>query len=127
MYFKKLNFEFIVIDFSIFINNFIIIVIYVNNILFINFDKVDIQAIKNKLYKKFKIIDLGLCIYYLDITITKNRVNRILRFEQIIYIKKFFIDYNMIESAIISTLIINNKFYIIENNFVIIEKSYYVY
>ena len=37
--------------------------------------------IKNKLYNKFKIIDLNLYIYYLDIIIAKNRINRILRFE----------------------------------------------
>ena len=44
-----------------------------------NFDKIDIQIIKNKLYKKFKIIDLNLYIYYLDITIAKNHINHILR------------------------------------------------
>ena len=37
--------------------------------------------IKNKLYKKFKIIDLNLYIYYFDMMIAKNRVNRILRLE----------------------------------------------
>ena len=42
MYLKKLNFEFIIINFLMFINNIIIIVIYINDILFINFDKVDI-------------------------------------------------------------------------------------
>ena len=42
MYFKKLNFEFIVINFLIFINNIIIVIIYINDILFINFDKIDI-------------------------------------------------------------------------------------
>ena len=41
-YFKKLSFEFIVVDFLIFINDIIIIIIYVNDILFISFDKVDI-------------------------------------------------------------------------------------
>ena len=79
--FKKLNFEFIVIDFSMFINNIIIVVIYINEILFINLDKVDMQTIINKFHKKFKIIDLSLYIYYFDLTIIKNRINRILRFE----------------------------------------------
>ena len=37
--------------------------------------------IKDKLYKKFEIIDLNLYIYYLNITIIKNRVNYILRFK----------------------------------------------
>ena len=83
--------------------------------------------IKNKLYEKFKIIDLNSYIYYLDITIIKDYINRILRLEQTIYIKKFFINYNIIESIIISTLIINNKFYIVEDNFVIIEESRHIY
>ena len=98
-----------------------------NDILFMNFDKVDIQAIKNKLYKKFEMIDLSLYIYYLDMTIARNRVNRILRLEQTIYIEKFFINYNMIELTIISMLIINNKFYIVKNNFVTIEESHHIY
>ena len=64
-----------------FINDIIIVVIYINNILFINLDKIDIQAIKDKLYKKFEMIDLNLYIYYFDIMIVKNRINRILRFK----------------------------------------------
>ena len=72
-----------------FINNIIIVIIYMNDILFINFDKVDIQIIKNKLYKKFEMINLNLYIYYFDIIIIKDRVNRILRFKQTIYIKFF--------------------------------------
>ena len=59
--------------------------------------------------------------------IVKNRINRILRFKQIIYIKKFFINHNIVESTIILILIINNKFYVIENDFVIIEEFRYVY
>ena len=35
--------------------------------------------IKNRLYEKFEMIDLSLYIYYFDITIVKDRVNRILR------------------------------------------------
>ena len=42
MYLKKLNFEFIIVNLFIFIYDIIIIVIYVNDILFINFDKIDI-------------------------------------------------------------------------------------
>ena len=121
MYFKKLGFEFIVVDFFMFINDIIIVIIYMNDILFINLDKINIQMIKNKFHEKFEITDLNLYIYYLDIMIVKNR------FEQIIYIEKFFIDYNMIESALISIFIINDKFYIIEDDFVIIDKSRYIY
>ena len=83
--------------------------------------------IKNKLYKKFKIIDLNLCIYYFDITIVKNYINRILRLKQIIYINFFLINYHIIELIIILILIINDKFYIVENDFVIIKESHYAY
>ena len=92
-----------------------------------NLDKIDIQAIKNKLYKKFEMIDLSLYIYYFDMMIAKNRINRILHFKQIIYIEKFFIDHNIIKSIVISILIINDKFYIIKNDFVIIEEFRHVY
>ena len=92
-----------------------------------NLDKADIQATKNKLHKKFEMIDLSSYIYYLDITIAKNRVNRILRLEQTTYIKKFFIDHDIIESIVISILIIDDKFHTVENDFVIIKKSHYIY
>ena len=122
-----MNFELIIVDFSMFINDIIIVAIYINDILFINFDKIDIQIIKNRFYKKFEMIDLNLYIYYFDIMIVKDYINRILRFEQIIYIEKFLINHNMIESTIILTFIINDKFYIIEDDFVIIKKSHHVY
>ena len=37
--------------------------------------------IKNRFYDKFEMTDLNSCIYYLNIIIIKDRVNRILRFE----------------------------------------------
>ena len=61
-------------------NNIIIITIYINDILFIDLDKKKIQNIKNKLNKKFKIIDFEFYIYYFKIIIVKNHANRILRF-----------------------------------------------
>ena len=72
-------------------------------------------------------IDLNLCIYYFDITIAKNYINRILRFKQTNYIEKFCINHDIIESTIILIFIINDKFYIVEDNFVIIKESHHVY
>ena len=83
--------------------------------------------IKNKLHEKFEIIDLNLYIYYFDITIAKNRVNRILRFKYTIYIEKFFINHDIIKSTSTLIFIINDKFYVIENDFVIIEEFRHVY
>ena len=42
MYLKELNFKFIIINFSMFINNIIIVIIYVNDILLMNLDKINI-------------------------------------------------------------------------------------
>ena len=50
-----------------------------NNIFIINFFKIDIQRVKNTLYIKFKINDLDLYSYYLNIIIFYNRTNRTLR------------------------------------------------
>ena len=61
-------------------NNIIIVIIYVNDILFANLDKKKIQNIKNKLNKKFKIMIFKSYIYYSKTIIIKNRINRILRF-----------------------------------------------
>ena len=52
-----------------------------NNILIINLNRADIQRIKNTLNAKFYIIDLELYAYYLDIIVTRNRVNRIIYLE----------------------------------------------
>ena len=46
--------------------------------------------IKNKFHEKFEMIDLNLNIYYFNIMIIKDHINRILRFKQTTYIKKFF-------------------------------------
>ena len=50
----------------------IIITIYINNILIINFNKIDIKYIKNNFNIKFYILNLNLYIYYLNIIIKKS-------------------------------------------------------
>ena len=76
-------------NYSVFTNGFIIIAVYVDNILLAGPNKKEIQGIKDKLNKRFQIIDLGPCAYYLGITVTKDRANRILRLGQAGYIEKF--------------------------------------
>ena len=51
----------------------IIITIYVDNVLIIDFNKIDIKRVKNNLNIKFHISNLKLCIYYLNMIIKKNR------------------------------------------------------
>ena len=77
-YSKKINFEFIIVNFFIFINNIIIIAIYINDILFVDFNKKIKKNIKYKWNEKFEITNFEFYIYYLEINIVKNRINRIL-------------------------------------------------
>ena len=122
-----MSFELIAANLSIFTNNIIIIVIYINDILLASPDKAEIQRIKNKLHNKFEITNLRPYIYYLDITVTKDRVNRILRLNQKGYIKKFLKEYSITSSTLSLTLINNNKFHITKDNFTSIDQSRYIY
>ena len=78
---KKLDLFFIDANYSVFINSRIniIITLYVNNVLIIKFNYIDIQRIKKALNIKFYIIDLRSYIYYLKIIIIRNYINRIIR------------------------------------------------
>ena len=57
----------------------IIITLYVNDVLIINYNKVVIKRIKNVLNVKFHILDLRLCVFYLNMIIKRNRHNDIIR------------------------------------------------
>jgi hypothetical protein len=49
-----------------------IITIYVNNLLITGASKSAINQIKASLSKRFKIIDLGACYFYLSIEVTRD-------------------------------------------------------
>ena len=83
---KELGFEPIAADYSVFGNGTTIIAIYVDDILLAGPDKQEIQRIKDKLYERFEMTDLGECRYYLGMTVTRDRANRILRLGQVGYI-----------------------------------------
>ena len=51
----------------------IIVTFYVNDVLIIDFNKFDIQYIKNSFNAKFYISNLKLYIYYFDIIVKKDR------------------------------------------------------
>ena len=92
-----MGFEPITANYSVFINGTTIIVIYMDDILIAGPNKIEIQSIKNKLRKRFEIINLGSCIYYLDMTVIKDRANRIIRLGQASYIEKFLIEHGIWE------------------------------
>ena len=122
-----MGFKLIAINLSVFTNNIIIIAIYVNDILLANLDKVEIQRIKNKLYNKFEITNLESYIYYLDMIVTRDRTNRILRLSQKGYIKKFLKEYDITSSAPSLTSINSDKFHTTKDNFTSIDQSRYIY
>ena len=78
---KKIDLVFINVDFNVFIDLIIniIVALYIDNVLIIDFFRADIQCVKNTLYIKFKISDIDFCVYYLDIIIARDRANRTLR------------------------------------------------
>ena len=54
-----------------------------------------IEKLKKNLNKRFEIIDLKSCNHYLNITITRNWINKIFHFSQKIYIEKIFVRFDM--------------------------------
>ena len=109
-YLKELGFEPLFADYSVFTNGTTIIAVYVDDILLAGPNKVEIQGIKDQLRQKFKMTDLGPCTYYLGMTITRDRPNRILRLGQAGYIEKFLREHQMWESAPSPTPIGNEKY-----------------
>ena len=80
-YIKNIDLILIDVDFNVFIDFIIdiIIALYVNDIFIIDSFKANIQRVKNTLYTKFKMNDFDPCAYYLDIIIIHDHINRTLR------------------------------------------------
>ncbi len=83
------------IEFNVFMKNDIMIVIYVNDLIFTRFNFAAIFWLKNALNKRFEINDLNSCIYYLDIMIFKNRRLKQLILNQSIYVEQMLRDHEM--------------------------------
>jgi hypothetical protein len=78
-YLESIGFTRLYADHGIFVKGKIAIAVYVDELLVIGLDRKEIQGVKDALNQRFKMIDLGPYSYYLGITITRDRVNRILR------------------------------------------------
>ena len=57
----------------------IMITFYIDNVLIIDRNKIDIKRIKNVLNVKFYILNLKLCVFYLNMIIKKDHCNDIIR------------------------------------------------
>jgi transposase InsO family protein len=73
-------------DHSVFVKNSTYIAVYVDDLLLVGPNKVDIQLIKSQLSQRFKMTDMGPIAYYLGMTVSRDRQNRILRLGQRSYL-----------------------------------------
>lgn len=85
---KKLGFKSLNANLSVFIKSTIIIAVYVDDLLFSGTKKGAIKILKKQLSKRFQMTDFGFCGYYLGMAVTRDQPNRIIRLNQIAYIKK---------------------------------------
>ena len=92
---KEHEFVFLNVDFSVFFNEKLIIVIYVDDIFLIKFNSAHIVVVKRTLNKRFKMINLNSLRFYLNMSIERDRSNRILFLNQKIYLKKIFKNHDM--------------------------------
>ena len=83
------------VDQNVFSNDRIIIIIYVNDLLFVNLDKKLIQKIKKILHKRFQIININFFAYYLNMKIQRDKHQRTFYFNQKVYLKKIIRNHDM--------------------------------
>ena len=87
-YLKRLGFQPLTADLSVFKRNNIFIAVYVDDLLVIGPAKDDVTAVKRALSDRFKMSDLGPISYYLAMKVTRDRVNRTLTLGQTPYVDK---------------------------------------
>ena len=81
-----------------FCNEKTIIIIYVDNLLITNSNKQFNKNIKTVFNKQFHIIDFDFIIHYFDIKLDRNKFQRILWFNQRVYLKKIFKNYDFFDN-----------------------------
>jgi hypothetical protein len=94
-FFFSLDYVSLNVEFNVFMKNDIIIVIYVNDLIFIKFDFAIIFWLKNALHKRFEMNDLRSCIYYFDMMIVKNRRLKLLILNQSVYVEQMLRNHEM--------------------------------
>ncbi len=99
--FKSLN-----ANFSVFVKENFIFVVYVNDLLMID-ESMKINIFEKKIFKeRFHMIDLKFCSYYLNMFVIRNRRNRIFKSNQKEYLQRVLQNHAML----------NNKFVVIFMN-----------
>jgi hypothetical protein len=75
--------------------NDIMIVIYVNDLIFTELDSTIIFRLKNVLNERFEMSDLNSCIYYFDMMIFRIRRLRLLFLNQSVYVEQMLQDHEI--------------------------------
>ena len=119
-FFKKHEFVFFNVDFNVFFNEKFIIVIYIDNILLIEFNLKHIIVVKRVFNEHFKMIDLSSLRFYLNMNIERNRLNRILFLSQKIYLKKILKNHDMWKCKSIAIFMNNNVLKAVDFDHVVI-------
>jgi hypothetical protein len=83
------------VKFNVFMKDDIMIVIYVNDLIFTKLNFAAIFWLKNVLNERFEMSDLNSCIYYFDMMIFRNRRLRQLILNQNIYVEQMLRDHEM--------------------------------
>jgi hypothetical protein len=92
------------VEFNVFMKNDIMIVIYVNDLIFTEFDSVIIFRLKNALNERFEMSDLNSCSYYLDMMIFTIRRLRLLFLNQNVYVEQMLRDHEIWDCKSLVTL-----------------------
>ena len=83
-------------------NSYIILQLYVDDMLIVGFSTEKINNLKKRLLEKFAIMDLGATKQILGMKITRDKANATLKLSQIEYVKKVLSSFNMNENGFFS-------------------------
>ena len=83
-------------------NSYIILLLYVDNMLIAGFSIEEINDLKKQLSKQFAMKDLGATKQILGMKITRDKANATLKLSQIEYVKKVLSSFNMNENGFFS-------------------------
>ena len=98
LFFKKFDFLFFNVDQSVFCDEKTIIIIYVDDLLITSSNRQFNKNIKTVFSKQFHMIDFDFMIHYLGMKLDWNKFQRILWFNQRVYLKKIFKNHNFLDN-----------------------------
>ena len=92
---KTLGFQPLASDLGVFAKGHTYIAVYVDDLLIAGPSSSEIAELKKSLNKRFEMVDLGACTFYLGMSITRNRCERTLHLSQKGYVEKVLKEFDM--------------------------------